>query len=280
MTRQMQLWKHDFMEGIWKRKVYLLFPVFVALVSCISLHAKMEGYIRTGDLEDYGSFMDYWIYFIQGGKAYKFSWYNTFTLPVRWLCIQVFLLISLNNYAFNDMQNWGYQVLTRSKSRFNWWFGKELWCMVYTGIYYIICLGSVAAYTTLQGIPLQLRPTRQATLIFSKMAFYTCGFKRLLCIVIVLPVLLSVFLGLLQMLLSMCIKPILSFLSVLFVLVVSVYRYMKILPGNWGMPYRIAPIKVKGMLVEVCLVLLVSGVILLVAVGYEIFKRQDILEKG
>lgn len=279
MRRQVQLWKHDFTEGIWKRRVYLLFPVFVALVSCISLHAKMEGYIQTGDLKDYGTFMDYWIYFIQGGKAYKFSWYNTFTLPVRWLCIQVFLLVSLNNYAFRDMQNWGYQVLTRSKSRFRWWFGKALWCVMYVGIYYMICLATIIFYTAVKDIPLKLQPTRQAMLIFSKMTFYTCGFKRLLCIVIVLPILLSAFLGLLQMLLSMCIKPILSFLSVLFVLVISIYRSKKFLPGNWGMPYRIAPIKVKGLSVEVCLMLLVCAIFFLVAVGYEIFKRQDILEK-
>lgn len=280
MKRQLQLWKHDFAEGIWNRRIYLLFPVFVALISCISLYAKTESRVQTGYMTDYGTFMDYWIYFIQGGKAYKFSWYNTFSLPIRWLCIQVFLLISVNNYAFHDLHNWGYQVLARSKSRCRWWFSKILWCVMYVVVYYAVCLGVIALYTALKGIPLRLLPSKEMMLVFAKTAFCFCGFKRLLCIVIVLPVLLSVFMGLLQMILSMCIKPVTSFLSVLLLIVMSVYWNKPILPGNWGMPYRIAPIKVKGLSAEACLCLLICGILICMAAGYQVFKRQDILEKS
>lgn len=280
MKKQLQLWKHDFIEGIWNRKVYFLLPIFVALISCISLHAKIEGNIKTGAMTDSGTFMDYWIYFIKGGKAYKFSWYSLFELPVRWMCIQVFLLISLVNYAFYDLHTWGYQVLARSKSRFQWWFSKIVWCTLYAVVFYMVCFLTIALYTAAKGIPFQLLPSREAMAFFAKIKFLACGPKRLFCIVVILPVLLSVFMGLLQMVLSMCIKPVFSFVSVLVLFVISIYWNWGFLPGNWGMPYRIAPIRVKGLAAESCLVLLLCGIVICITAGYWIFKRQDILEKN
>ena len=77
----MQIWKmykHDLDEGICMRAVYLLLPVLIALFSCIGMHYKLVQLIHLSSSMGSGTVLDYWLYFIEGGKQYTFSVYNFF----------------------------------------------------------------------------------------------------------------------------------------------------------------------------------------------------------
>ena len=273
-----KLWGHDFWEGIWKRRIYFLLPLMAALFSGIGLHAKMTIFKELHNVGT-GSVMDYWIYLVQGGKQYKFDIYTMFQIPVRWMCFHVFVLIGLNNYPLQDLQGWGYQVLLKSKSRWNWWLSKILWCCSYVACYYLICLFMVTVYAVANGASLTLQPSMDVMNMVSRTGFLDCSMKRLLCIVFVLPALLSVFLGILQMVLSVCIKPIYSFMVLFALLVISTYKRSWLLLGNWGMPYRMIPVQKHGLDPKLCLLLLLCGIFISIAWGYLIFRKKDILEK-
>lgn len=278
-VKLLRLWGHDFWEGIWNRRVYFLLPVMVALFSCIGLHAKMTAFLDTNHNVGAGTLMDYWIYLVQGGKHYKFDIYTIFQIPVRWLCFHVFILIGLNNYPLNDLHGWGYHVLLKSKSRWNWWFSKILWCFSYVACYYIVCLFIVSVYALANDASFSLRPSIDVMNMVSRTGFLKCSMKRLVCIVLVQPVMLSAFLGILQLVLCICMKPVYSFMVMFAMLVVSTYKRYWILIGNWGMPYRMYPVQKHGLDPKLCMVLLLCGILIGVLCGYLVFCKKDILEQ-
>lgn len=275
----MKMVKHDIEEGIWVRRVYFLLAVLVSLVSCFSLHSKIVQQNQLNQMHGMGTVMDYWIYLVQGRKPYHFDLYVFFDVPARWMGLLIFLLISLNNYLLSDLKGWGVQALMRSKSRLNWWMSKVIWCWLYVLVYYGVCLFLTVLFAASNGAALSVHPSAEAMRFFVKESFLKCSELRLICIVLVQPVLLTGFLGMLQMLLSLCIKPIFAFVAVFTILMASVYWRSYLLPGNWGMPYRIAPIVKKGLLPSYCLILLIAGILVCLVAGYLIFRKRDVLEE-
>ena len=167
-----KMYKHDLTEGIGRRSVYLVLPVMISLFSCIGMHYKLVQFQRINEKLGNGTWMDYWMYFIQGGKQYKFSIFNFFEMPVRWICFYVLFLVCLNNYPMNDLKKMGTQIIIRSGSRLRWWISKFLWLVTYAVVYTGICMLVVALYTLENGAGLNLHLTMSVAMVFTKKVFY------------------------------------------------------------------------------------------------------------
>jgi len=170
------MFKHDWLEGIWHRKLYLILSVLAAFFSCTGIHSSIIEHQKTENISN-GTFMDYWIYLVDGCQAYKFDWYNSFVIPIRWICFITFLLIGVNNYMLSDLKGWGYQVLVHSKSRLNWWISKLMWSISYTLCYFFVSFCTVLIYCISRNVAVNFKPTldimkSQATESFMK---FVCG---------------------------------------------------------------------------------------------------------
>lgn len=274
----MKLWKickYDIREGIGKRMMYLWLPVLLTLVFCISQNNKAMGYIQAGDFQQ-PTIMDFWICLIEGKKPYRFDLYTLYQVPVIWVTYYTLLLVSVNAYPVNDLTVWGYQVIVRSKSRLQWWIGKCCWCALSVMLYFGISFAVIAIYALGNNIAFDLHPTADMMAEFAKMSFMKISMTRLLLITIVQPILLAVLLGMLQMVLSFLLEPMISFCIVFAVLVGSTYITSWLLPGNWGMPYRMDRISKNGLDCNVSIIALVVGIVACVILGYYIFKKEDI----
>ncbi|RKI42618.1 hypothetical protein D7V86_19115 [bacterium D16-51] len=271
--------KHDLEEGIWEKRVYFLLPVLLSLFSCSGLHTQLVNLQKAESIQSLGTIMDYWIYMVQGSAPFEFDLYELFTVPTRWVGLFLFLLISLNGYLNNDLKGWGIQVLTHSKSRLAWWLGKVAWCVLYTIVYFAIYFFIIFLFSFSNGAKISLQPTADIMQILAREDFALYPIQQILCITIIQPFLLALFFGLLQMAIGLYIKPILSFVALLTILLASAYWQTWLLPGNWGMPNRTIPIFDNGFLPSVCIALLLSGILICIITGYFIFKKKDILEE-
>lgn len=274
---QIQLFKHDFIEGIWKRKQYLLLAVLVSLVSCIGMNQTIQNLNLTMEAGK-GSLMDYWVYLTMCGKEYKLDLFSLFRVPVRWICLQIFALICIGNYVFEDMQHWGYQVLLRSKDRVWWWISKIIWCICLIVCYFLVCFLIVGIYAVIHGAAWSVHPSLAIMRAACKAGFAKCSIKRLLCISVVQPVVLSVFLGLLQMVLYLLIESMHAFVILFVILVISTYHKSWLLIGNWGIPYRMYPIEKSGLDPVKCLLIIFFGILFCIFMGCLLFRKKDILE--
>ena len=269
---------HDVEQGILSRKVYFLLALLLSFFACFGLHTQMQDLQRSGLLQGKGTFMDYWLYLIDGSGPYQFDIMEFFIVPPRWTGFFLFLLISLNTYPLQDLKGWGVQALVRSKSRWIWWLGKVLWCILYALVYFIICSFIITVFAVSNGAAVDLKPSAEVMRCVAREDFALTTVGKLVCIAMVQPFLLAVFSGLVQMVLSFILQPIFAFMIVFGMLVASTYQISYFLPGNWGMAWRMYGIVDSGLKPEICICLMAVGILLCMIVGYYIFRKRDILE--
>lgn len=274
-----RLLKHDISEGIGKRYIYLILPVILSFFSCVGIHFSLDDYRALNKNIGSGTVMDYWIYLVQGSNPYKFDVYSFFEIPTAWVSLYLFLLVCLNNYPIRDLEQWGYQVILSSRSRRNWWLSKILWIVCYVAVYMAVCFLVVSVYACANGASLSLHASPQIMERMAKRGFASCPMLHRVFINLVLPSLFMVFLGILQLLLSVKIPSIHAFVVLFVVLVVSTYKRNWLLIGNWAMPCRIYPIASGGLNPKLCALLCAGGILAGTAVGYLMFRKKDIFEK-
>ena len=267
------MWKQDLIEGIWRRKIYLLLPVLITICSCMGIHHQILEMRKTMNVGN-PSFMDYWVYLVMCGKEYKFDVFKFFDIPMRWICLMAFVIIGLGNYITNDLQGFGCHVITRSKSRKNWWISKAMWGIAFVICYFAMCFITTAVFTFITNSSFSLKMTPAIAKIMCKRGFLACSMIRLFCISFVQPVLLAILLGMIYIVLNFIMKPTYSFIVIFSVLVISTYYKVWWLIGNWGMPYRMYPVQKSGLNPKMCLVFLILGLGLVFLVGHMLFKRK------
>lgn len=222
--------------------------------------------------------MDYWIYLIQGGKAYKFDIYNVFELPTKWLCFYIFLLVGLNNYPMNELQTNGYQILLHSRSRLRWWNSKVLWVIVFSAVYFATSILTVALYGFANGATISLHASPNIMTTYAQDAFAQCSGGYLVLTTLILPFLFACFLGLMHLFFTNIIKPMHSLIALICILVISAYKKHWLLIGNLAMPFRMKPMQKHGISPVPSSLFLAIGSIALIAAGYQIFRKKNIYE--
>ena len=270
---------YDWKEGIWRRAVYFILPLIVALSSCISLHTSMMNAFTEIELGK-GTFMDYWIYLVQGDKPYKFDIYSMYILPAKWLCFYIFLLVGLNNYPMNELQTKGYQILLHSKSRLRWWSSKAIWVVAFSAIYFAVSILTVTIYALANGSKFSLHASPGIMTSYAKATFAQCSVKYLFFTTLLLPFLFACFLGLMHLFLTNIIKPMHSLIILICILVISTYKRHWLLIGNLAMPFRMKPIQKHGIPPIPSFIILAMASIVMIVAGYWIFRKKDIFEKA
>lgn len=277
--RLVKLLCHDMREGFWNKRGMYLFAVFLSLLSGIELSNKISALREVENVEGVGSVMDYWIYLIQGRESYTFDWEIMYEFPLFWIGFFLFLLMAINMHPSYDLEHWGYQMVTRGKSRCLWWLSKCIWCSACCAIYFAVAALVTLLVAIANGAAVSLRPTWYVMeVVFVQKAAHI-SLPMLFLMEVLMPCLMAVFVSLLQTLLSLLIHPMASYCISVSIIVISTYSRKYFLPGNWGMPYRLNIAVEGGLRWEVCLALEIAGIVLCVLVGKFLFDRLDILEK-
>ena len=160
-----------------------------------------------------------------------------------------------------------------------WWFSKCVWNVSSVIVFFLLGWLVMLAGTLLMGGPMsmELSSGMQAVLKLNS-NFYMSWVNSLALETILLPPLVMVALSLLQMTLSLFIKPFYSFIVTTSILLVSSYYLSPFLIGNYAMPLRSDRLLEDGVNLTVGIWFAVAVIVISIVVGEIVFQRRDILK--
>lgn len=253
---------HDLRHGL-LRPAYLLAPL-VTLVPGY-LYRSLCRYTSAR-----GSWLDF-LFFLFRGQRYG----ELTPLPMEWLLAAGFCLILNLRFFLQDLTWNGQQRMVRSGSRRRWFLSKCLWnlasCFLYfciLGVCGVLMAGGNAALRTnpdLLGLLLNTAPRP----VLTKLQSVIGG--------LILPYLTVAALSLLEMTLSMAVKPILALLLCLGLMVLSVLHNSGWILGTGAMTLRNRWVVPNGVSAAVMTAVALGTVLLCVIFGAVFFRRMDIL---
>lgn len=221
------------------------------------------------------SSLDLWFYLFIGVRDYT-SGIIQFP-PFSWLLIQAFLAFLIGDYLYNELKENSFYTLLRVEKRFDWFLAKVIWLIFTVILFYItilICLilssfyldldinmwGDYSSTVFKKHLVLSINP-----LTFFALSFFSC-------------LITSLVISLVQVMLTMLIKPIYSYIFVICLLLASIYVPSPILLGRYMMVIRYIELFSNGFFegtyIIFCEILLFFFVLIS---GSIYFKRMDLI---
>ena len=257
---------HDLRGGILRRR-NLLVPLLFC-IPCVDCFRRLGGTA--------GSWMDYLMHCFRGAPPPASI--GSFEFPILWLLILGGCMFLNLDYPLNDLTDAGLQVIVRTRRRRDWFLSKCAWNLLSCAVY--VLLGALTAwlfallfgdFTSCVNTP----GAAERTLGIYVADSLPVG--QALLVAVVLPYLSIAALNMLQMSLSLVMKPIFSFLICTCLLLCSAFIHSPFLPGSGAMVVRNG-ILVEGMLPPLTIALTCLGIIMIsIIIGIVRFQRTDFL---
>lgn len=203
-------------------------------------------------------------------------------LPVIWMLGLLLPLLITLRYPFRDIKTVGVQLLLRCSSRVGWWLAKCAWSVLSTAAYFLLVYTTVGVFCAVFGIPLTLEMSGSSLLILFADAgaspdVTAAAPEQVASAVLLLPFLAAAALNMLELLLSLVIRPVFSFLVCVALVTASAYAKTPLLFPNYANIARSRAFYVGGLDggtgAAICLAVLVLSAVC----GAALFRRRDIL---
>jgi hypothetical protein len=212
---------------------------------------------------------------MSGAREYELYADSTFQFPAYWFLFHGYLFFLIGFYPVSELYLGNGQALIRTRSRKIWIVSKLFSIFLNITLYYGCFLLLLLIGNLLHGgeiIP------GNGIIGLGGIAIFNKSISDLFVAFILLPLLVSVALGVIQILMSLFLDPVLSFMAVVGYLIASVFWMNPLLIGNFSMLYRQDWISGKATIdittgTVLCFVLTVVALIL----GVIMFQRKDIL---
>lgn len=262
--------RDGFAKEWWK---YLLAAVMFALL-CLVLSVKSASELDARTLGDYlvSTFV--------GMKEYAFDPNDPFQFPAAWMLLLLLIAYGTLNYPYRDMLGFGRQAMLYSGDRWRWWVAKCLWVVASVFLFYLIGFVVVVLWTACLGGNMTLGVSRDlpSLLLFNSHAlppypWSVAGFLALLPLA-------TAALCMIQLVISLVLKPIISFLCTVVILFFSAFYLTPWLLGNYLMAARSSAFLTHGMNPELGAVFSLVLVADMVVAGAIIVNRIDLFAKG
>lgn len=270
--------KFDMYNGIWKnkKKIVAIFIIFLAINFLYTnyIFAYIEkGIISSVNVMNTG---DYIMHYLSGISEYIPDENTPFPLPFLWMFQMLGCCYFCLHYPLEDLRSTGKHRLLLSGNRGIWWTSKCIWTCANVFVYYATAYISSLLVGMLLGGEFSCSITEYTIYLLkltgnTKIAPYD-GTVQFMIIPFVLCTICIV-----QMLLSLIIKPLYSFVCVAAYLLASAYFKSPFLIGNFAMMARSNLIDVDGFHASTVLGVTVGLMIISVICGNIIFMKKDIL---
>lgn len=266
--------------GTWKKYcgvVGMTFLFFVFFNLLYSAYGRWQAI--TGLPTVRATYGDAVFYIFAGMQKYIPDPTSPFLFPMIWLLLYIVLAWITLEYAANDLAAYGQQILIRTGGRTKWWLSKCIWNIITVAAFFCTIWLSLLIFCLAAGYPITL--TLHASFLMNILDTQVTGndsATTLLLATFVGTPLALIALNLLQMTLTLFMKPILSFCVTAAILVLSAYWLTPYLIGNYAMPMRNTAFLAAGMKFPagILFALVLGGAA--AAVGALRFRHYDILE--
>lgn len=278
-TRQYALMaKYDAINALNNALKKIVPFILIVLIMCIYFHQMVREYIQLGNIKEQEGFLNYVVYALSGMEEYHVEEGVRFEIPYIWLTINFYIAYLIGNYIDSDMHGVGLQFLIRTKTKKCWLFGKTIYAMSSVIILYTFMYGIFFSMSLVMGNG--IGASREIDIYLSGIDIQLFNSSKYLGVTIwVLPIVTSIVISLMQMMISILIKPICGYIIVAIYIISSAYWKSYFLIGNYSMLLRNEKLCDKGINSYMALGLTVIIGVATLIVGNFILKRKEILEK-
>lgn len=234
--------KYDCRRGFsftWKRYAFLF---MIIIFFDFYIMKRVIDYEQINKISLDIGFWDYLFQIFQGMPAnMEQNKISFFELPAMWLLFHLYLIFCLSGFLQQEEQDYGQQVLIRTKSRGIWWLGKCCWYLVGTAVYYGITFSVTAVFAYFRqgfrpGLSVQLQES------LSHIDVRGIEDRSEFIIIVIMPLIVSMGLVLFQLLVSAIFNPMISIIVQTALFAISGYFCTPFLPGNYLMLMRLSEI--------------------------------------
>lgn len=230
-----------------------------------------------------GTWMDYLFYLFLGKEPILYAAPGQrIEMPLMWLLLMGGCLFLNLDYLLTDLTNAGQQIIIRSRNRMGWYLSKCLWNFCSCGEYIAIAALTAAVFTLAGGGKLSAGNTPDMHVLWAIFGF-SAGAEAVIPPVhgilagLLFPFLTLSALSMLEMTLCLMVKPVVSFLAVLALLVLSVLWNSPFALGIGAMTIRsdlLVPLGIDSWLAAGTAL---AVILACVAAGTLRFRHTDIL---
>lgn len=252
----------------WKKNIPVMLIFLCAAVSSVISSGEADIGIR-----------EYMITMFKGVKPYENDTVTgrevIFNLPAYYLLFNMYIAWVVGYFPFKDMSGYGKISLIKYKSRQRIWINKCIWCICAVSGFYI------SGYMVFMIMDLAgpfIKSVKASSVMETELEFASLDNYKMCMLCIVIPLLTSIGISVLQMAVSIFIKPVYGVIAVMGVLVLSVSYCKWFFPGNSLMLLRSSSVIGKsgvgmymGMFMGICM--LMSGII----AGLVLIRKKDII---
>lgn len=277
--------RFDIRGGIlryWKK--YMIAALFFIFCGIVAHFSTMNDALGNPAIGSYTMTLgDFILYPFTGMEKFTYEDGNPFQFPAVWLFAMLLITFITLYYPYNDLNEMGKHVLLLSADRKRWWYAKCVWVALSVSVYFfiaylmeMICAVIAKAELTLHvnnfvayfyGFNAREMEAEQL-LAHSDWSMATFMLSIPLCVLSIC---------LLQMLLSLIIKPLFSYLVTAVILFAGAYFQSPFLIGNYAMVARSSLVVTGGVQVIHGVLLSLLVILFVVVLGRLYFKNMDII---
>ena len=272
----------DIKEGILKNKRFIAAPL-LALFVCMSAHTRIAFFYDSYEFGSKPTLFNLMLEAFRGSDPLSKIREMHAPIPYMWLSIFIFSMFTVLDYAYDDISNFGMQIISRTGKRASWWQSKCVWSVL-SGIYYYgLFLLTVILFAALNDYSLSFNDNALISdLIANCSSYYTYKAAEVisgteLLLFILSPLIVICTLNIFQMTLSLFIRPLYSFFITLGILLLSAFTDgLFIFPRSAMLPFT-SHYHQNAYSMKAGLIVCGAIILLSVAVGRIWFRRYDIL---
>lgn len=262
----LKLFRYDFRSGVLRWRY--LAAVFLFAMPCV------QSWISMRSVNCVGSWMDYMLGCFKGIDPVLNI--DSLEFPFQWFLIMGGCLFLNLDYPLNDLTEAGQQVIIRSVSKTSWFLSKCVWNLLSCVGYVLLGTLTALIFSLITGGNAAVVNTPQVC----QDALQVYGAKMMtagqtIAAVVGLPLVTLMALNMLQMVLSLLIKPIFSFLTCLCLLVLSLFISSPYVLGNGAMVLRSGIVLEGGQEAITTLLFCLAVIIFCSMIGILQFNRMD-----
>lgn len=224
------------------------------------------------------------IMFELGGKLpmLSFSRDSKILLPTSWFLAHILICYVTLHYLSEDLSHGGVQVISRVKNKSLWWFSKCLWNIITViscyvigyGVLYLLCL------ITCKNNTLALNANIFSIIFSANLANKTASNGELFLYLCALPCIVGITINLMQMTLTLYVKPIFAFIASCVYFIAGMYYANPIMISNYAMPVRGAVIGIYNFSFSSGALICLAFCIAAVYIGVYRIKKMDLVNNA
>ena len=217
---------YDLKNGLLHKVSVYLFTIVASVIATTQVFVLIR---------DRGAAIDYIFDIFAGMSRFYIAPDTQFNIPFLWFVFMIIPSFLIGDYAISDLNAYGIHMIVKSRSKVLWWISKTIWCFVSVVVYFVMIFFTIGIYAYITERPLVngTETWGEYVGVYSEIEMGTLVMHGVMG-----PFLTILSLCMLQMVLSLVVGSLVSYVTIISYIILSAYITSPVFIGNYAMLFR------------------------------------------